>query len=124
MVRKCVCYYLVLAMFIIGIVPRVEAAFTPSAALAPAERASDIEKIRVVLQHKMVAQRLADLGFSADEISSRLSSLTDQQLHSFAQQLDDLKVGGIDAIWWLVVAIAVVLIVFVLLPAVGVRIFG
>ncbi len=124
MVRKCVCYYLVFAMFVIGIVPRVEATFTPSAALAPGDRASDIEKIRVVLQHKMVAQRLHDLGFSADEISSRLVNLDDQQLHSFAQQLDDLKVGGIDAIWWLVIAIVIVLIVFVLLPAVGIRIFG
>lgn len=124
MVRKCVCYYLVFAMFVIGIVPRVEAAFTPSAALVPGDRASDIEKIRVVLQHKMVAQRLHDLGFSADEISSRLVNLDDQQLHSFAQQLDDLKVGGIDAIWWLVIAIVIVLIVFVLLPAVGIRVFG
>ncbi len=124
MVRKCVCYYLVFAMFIIGIVPRVEAAFTPSAALAPSDRASDMEKIRVVLQHKMVAQRLHDLGFSADEVSSRLSSLTDQQLHGFAQQLDDLKVGGIDAIWWLVIALAILLVIFVVLPAVGIRIFG
>lgn len=124
MVRKCVCCYLVFAMFIIGIVPRVEAAFTPSAALAPGDRATDIEKIRVVLQHKMVAQRLHDIGFSADEISSRLTNLNDQQLHSFAQQLDDLKVGGIDAIWWLVIAIAVLVIVFVILPLVGVRIFG
>ncbi len=124
MARKCVCYYLVFAMFIIGIVPRVEAAFTPSAALAPSDRASDMEKIRVVLQHKMVVQRLHDLGFSADEVSSRLSELTDQQLHSFAQQLDDLKVGGIDPFWWAVIAVVIVLFIFVFLPMVGVRIFG
>ncbi|OPY69158.1 MAG: hypothetical protein A4E57_01363 [Syntrophorhabdaceae bacterium PtaU1.Bin034] len=124
MLRKYLCCYLIFAMFVIGIAPRVEAAFTPSVSLTPADRAGDLEKIRTVLQHKLVVQRLHDLGFSADEISARLSQLNDQQIHSFAQQLDDLKVGQVDAIWWLVIAIVIVLIVFVLLPMVGVRIFG
>lgn len=124
MFKKYLCCYLVFAMFIIGIAPRVEAAFTPSASLVPLDRAGDLEKIRSVIQHKMVAQRLHDLGFSADEISSRLSPLTDQQLHSFAQQLDDLKVGQMDAIWWLVVALVVLLVIFILLPMVGIRIFS
>jgi hypothetical protein len=45
-------------------------------------------------QFQGLHQRLADLGFSADEITARLSELSDEQIHYFASKLDDLKVGG------------------------------
>ncbi len=105
--KKYLIYYLVLAMFVIGIVPRVEAAFSPSQSLATSsDRANDLERIRVVLEEKLVRQRLQDLGFSADEIGSRISQLSDEQLHTVAQRLDDLRVGK-DALG-VVVAIAVI----------------
>ncbi len=43
---------------------------------------------------KMVVERLWQLGFTQDEILTRLNSLGDQQLHEIALRLDDLNVGS------------------------------
>jgi hypothetical protein len=115
MVKKCLAWYLVVAMFVIGIAPRVEAAFSPSEILPliAGDRASDMERIQKVLEMKLVQQRLQDLGYTAEEIGNRLSQLGDQQIHRLAQKLDDLKVGqdGTGVIIFLLVVIVVILIV-------------
>ena len=108
-------WYLIIAMFAIGIAPRVEAAFSPSEALAlsPIARAGDMEKIRLTLENKLVSQRLEDLGYSAQEITTRLSDLSDNQIHSLAQRLDSMKVGQDGAavlIFFLVLIIAILVI--------------
>ena len=116
MVRKFVLWYLVVAMLIIGIAPRLEAGFAPSEALglSSTARTSDVATVQAVLENKLVRQRLQDLGFSADEVSTRLSQLSDQQIHSIAQKLDDLKVGadsGLGIIIAVLVIIALVLLI-------------
>jgi len=105
---KYVACYLVVAMFIIGITPRVYAGFSPSEAisLSPADRSSDIYKIRKVLELKMVRERLKEFGFTPDEIEKRLAQFSDEQLHQLALQLDEVKVGGGG---WAVLAILIVL---------------
>ena len=116
MLKKYLVCYLIFAMFVIGITPRVEAAFAPSGPIAvtPADRAADLEKVRGLLEMKVVAQRLQDLGYSAEEIKARLSEMTDAQVHSIAQKIDDLKVGQengfvvLAAILVIVVAIIVI----------------
>jgi hypothetical protein len=116
MVKKTLIYYLAIAMFIIGIVPRVEAAFVPSQTIAlPAvDRAGDLDKIQVVLESKLVKQRLQDLGFTADEINARLSQMSDQQIHRFAQQLDDLRVGK-DGLGIIIALLLIVILVIVVI---------
>jgi hypothetical protein len=114
---KCLSWYLVLAMFIIGITPRVYAGFSPSEvlSLSPADRAADLGKIQTVLEMKMISERLRALGFTAEETQKRLSQLSDQQVHQFALQLDDLKVGGDGlgiVIALLVIAILVVILIY------------
>lgn len=116
MARKFVLWYLVVAMLIIGIAPRLEAGFAPSEALglSSTARTSDVATVQAVLENKLVRQRLQDLGFSADEVSARLSQLSDQQIHSIAQKLDDLKVGadsGLGIIIAVLVIIALVLLI-------------
>jgi hypothetical protein len=76
-------------MFIIGIAPRVDAAFLPSETIGipHAQRDADIQKIQAVLEMKLVRQRLLDLGFSPEEIASRVRKMTDAQIHNFAQSL-------------------------------------
>jgi hypothetical protein len=120
MVKKCLISYLVLAMFVIGIAPRVDAAFSSSEALkfSTEARTGDMEKIRVVLENKLVAQRLQDLGYTADEIATRLSQMTDEQIHSFAQKLDDLKVGG-DGLGFVIGILLIVVLVLVILHLSG-----
>lgn len=115
MIKRYVTWYLIAAMFIIGIVPRVEAAFTPSQTmpLASVDRAEDLQKIRTVLETKLAQQRLQDLGFTDEEIRTRLSQLNDQQLHSIAQKVDDLRVGK-DALWIVIGLLIIVILVVIL----------
>jgi|WetSurSiteA1Bulk_404760.scaffolds.fasta_scaffold111308_2 hypothetical protein len=120
MVKKCLISYLVLAMFVIGIAPRVDAAFSPSETLklSAEARTGDLEKIRVVLENKLVTQRLQDVGYTTNEITTRLSQMTDEQIHSFAQKLDDLKVGG-DGLGFVIGVLLIVALVLVILHLSG-----
>ena len=120
MVKKYVVWYLVVAMFVIGIAPRLEAAFTPSETLmlSPSTRAADVEKIQTALELKLVQQRLQDLGFSTDEITARLSQLTDEQIHSIAARLDDLKVGG-DGLGIVIAILVIIVLVIVIIQLTG-----
>jgi hypothetical protein len=113
---KYMSWYLVVAMFIIGITPRVYAGFSPSEAmdLSPIDRASDLQKIQKVLEMKMISERLRQLGLTTDEIQDRLNQLSDNEIHQFALQLDDLKVGG-DSGLGIVIAILVIAILAVIL---------
>jgi hypothetical protein len=113
--RKCLSCYLVVAVFVMGVVPRVYAGFSPSEAvgLLQFDRAADFEKIQKILETKMVRERLEQLGFSEDEIQSRLGQLSDQQIHQLALQLDELKVGGNgEALIIVLLVIAVIVVLF------------
>ncbi len=107
-------WYLIVAMFIIGITSKVEAGIAPSEviAMSQVDRAADLGKIQKVLEMKMVRERLEKLGFAQDEIQSKLGSLSDQQMHNLALQIDDMKVGGDLGI---VIALLVIAILVVLL---------
>jgi len=111
---KCLSWYLILAMFVIGITPRVYAGFSPSEglSLSPIDRGAELQKIQGVLEIKMISERLRSLGFTPEEIQNRLGQLTDQQVHQLALQLDDLKVGG-DG-WGIVVAIVLIAAIVIL----------
>jgi hypothetical protein len=113
---KHVSWYLIVAMFIIGITPKVEAGIAPSEiiAMSQADRAADLGKIQKVLEMKMVRERLGKLGFAQDEIQNKLSSLSNQQMHNLALQIDEIKVGG-DSGLGIVIALLVIAILFVLL---------
>jgi len=106
---KHVTWYLVVAMFVIGITPRVYAGFSPSEVVgfSPIDRGSDLGKIQNAIETKMIGERLKQIGLTPDEIQKKLTQLSDQQIHQLALQLDELKVGGDGG--WTVVAILIVL---------------
>jgi hypothetical protein len=106
---KQVTWYLVVAMFVIGITPRVYAGFSPSevVGLSPIDRGSDLEKIQNAIETKMIRERLKQIGFTPDEIQKKLSQLSDQQIHQLALQLDELQVGGDGG--WAILGILIVL---------------
>jgi len=118
---KQISWYLVVAMFIISVAPRVEAGLAPSEiiALAQAERAADFEKIQKVLEIKAISQRLTQFGLTNDEIQSRLSQLSDQQVHQIALQLDDLKVGQDDALGLIIALLVIAILVIIVLKLTG-----
>ncbi len=121
---KYVASYLVVAMFIIGITPRVYAGFSPSEVISMLsfERSSDLEKIRKVLEMKMVRERLRELGFTPDEVEKRLSQLSDQQIHQLALNIDELQVGGGSGWAILIVILLIAIVVGVIIYVSGHRV--
>ena len=119
-VRRCLIWYLVVAMLIIGITPRAYAGFSPSEGigLSPSERSADIKKLQKFLEMKMVGGRLRELGLTTDEVKARVGELDDGQLHQVALKIDDLKVGADSGIGILaalaVIVILVIILVFLL----------
>ena len=119
--QKWIIGYLVLAMFVIGITPRVYAGFSPSEAfrLLPDERSSDVQKIQRFLELKMVRERLKELGLSPDEIQARLNQISDPQIHQLALKLDDLKVAGDDFLGVIILLLVITILVVLLIQLTG-----
>jgi hypothetical protein len=122
---KQISWYLVVAMFIIGIAPRVDAGLAPSEiiALSQTDRAADITKIQKVLELKAVSERLTQLGLAQEEIKNRLDQLSDQQIHQAALQLDDLKVGQGDVFGIVIALLVIAILIVILLNITGRRVF-
>lgn len=113
---KLLACYLVAATALLGAFPREGAAALVPTTLAAAERATgagraeDLARLQSLLEQKVVAQRLADLGLSAEEIRARLNALDDARLHELAQRVDGLLPAG-DATGVVVALLVVVLLV-------------
>ncbi len=105
---------LALVMGLLSLAPRVEAGIAPSKApiASQAERTADLDKIQTVLENKMVQERLAQLGYSREEIQAKLQGLSDEQLHMVAANIDQLAVGGVDA-WGFVVGVGILVLIIV-----------
>lgn len=120
-VRKWITWYLVAAMFVIGVTPRAFAGFSPSevVGLPQADRSSDLAKVQKFLETKMVRERLAALGYTPDEIQARLSQLSESQLHQIALKLDDLKVGADGGLGIIIAILVIAILVIVILQLTG-----
>ncbi|MGQ9645171.1 MAG: PA2779 family protein [Thermodesulfobacteriota bacterium] len=106
---KQITWYLVVAMFVIGVTPRVYAGFSPSevVGIPSADRAADLKKIQKAIETKMISERLKQIGLAPEEIQKRLGQLSDQQIHQLALHLDQLKVAGGSG--WTVLGVIIVL---------------
>jgi hypothetical protein len=118
--KKWMTWYLVAALFVIGITPRAYAGFAPSEgfALASGERASNLDKVQKFLEMKMVRERLKDLGFTPEEIQGKLKDLSDQQLHQLAVKVDDFKVGG-DGLGIIIAILVIAILVIIIIQLTG-----
>ena len=121
---KVIACYLVVAMFVLGITPRLYAGFSPSEAVSilTFDRSSDLDKIRKVLEMKMIRERLKNFGFTPNEIEKKLSQLDDQQIHQLALHLDDLKVGSDGWAWVVVILVLIAIGVIVYFYVTGHRV--
>ncbi len=121
---KHISWYLIIAMFIIGITPKAEAGLAPSEliALSKTDRTADLDKIQKVIEMKMVSERLEKFGLTNDEIQTRLNNLSDRQLHKLALQIDDIKVGKDDALGVIIALLIIAILVVLLLQLTGHRV--
>lgn len=117
-------WYLIAVMFVIGITPKADAGLMPSEliALSQADRTADLEKIQNVIEMKIITERLGKFGLTQDEIQKRLGSLSDQQIHKLALQIDDLKVGKDDALGVVIALLVIAILVVLLLQLTGHRV--
>ncbi len=76
-------------------------------------RAADLATIQQMLEMKVVQHRLAELGFTQDEIASRLAMASNADLHQLATQAEDVLAGGATGL--LVTVLVVVLLVLLIL---------
>jgi hypothetical protein len=79
-----------------------------------AQRGADLDKVRQALEQQLVAQRLADYGYTVEELQGKLQSLSDAQLHQLASATDTLAEGG-DGLGVIVTLLVIVLLVIVIL---------
>ncbi len=55
-------------------------------------------RIQLVLESRVVRQKLMDLGLYSEEAMARVNKLSGEQVHQFASQLDSLQAGGVGAV--------------------------
>ncbi len=117
---KQISWYLVVAMFVIGIVPRLEGAMAPSSVIASQfDRAADLEQIQRALEMKVVKERLEKLGYSSEEIRAKFDKLSDQQVHQVAKQIDDLRVGKDGALGVIIALLVIAILIIIILQLTG-----
>ncbi len=121
---KQISWYLVIIMFLLGIAPKVDAGLAPSELLyiTNYDRTADLEKIQKSLELKAVSERLKQFGLTRDEIQSRLSMLSDHQIHQIALQLDNLKIGQDDALGVIIAILIITILIVILLKLTGHRV--
>lgn len=94
-----ICWMVLFAFCCLSLIPANGSASLIESRLSDGEslmqRAQEIETIRQALEREVVAQRLADYGLSPGEVSAKLPTLSDEQLHQLAALSDTLGEGGI-----------------------------
>lgn len=78
------------------------------------ERQADLVRIQDFVEIDQVAAILEQHGFTQDEVNQRLAALSDEEISSFANNLDQIQAAGITSSQWtyiLIGAVAVLLIV-------------
>jgi hypothetical protein len=120
-VKRWIAWYLVGAMFVIGITSTAYAGFLPSEGIgvSAAERSGDLQQVRKFLEMKMVGERLRELGLFPGEVQSRLDQLNDQQLHQMALRMDDLTVAGDEGLGIIIALLVIAIIVIIVIQLTG-----
>lgn len=111
---KRICKFVLVFYFFVALIPSTGEASLIESRLSTgeqiSERAEKIESVRKALEHKVVAQRLADHGLSQEEVMARMNSLDDKQLHQLASLSDEVG-GGIGGVIIGVLLVALIIVV-------------
>ena len=112
--------YLIFAIFIISAIPSPSSAMfiTPGAGNSVADSIGDMAKVQTFLESRLVQQRLADFGLTAEEVSSRLNQLSQDQLHQIATHIDEIDYGG-DALGGILSLLVIIILIIVIIKIMG-----
>ena len=112
--------YLIAALIAVStIAGPAEAMFLPSSPKAPAstlfDRAADLARIQKALESRTIQQRLMDYGLSAEKTMTKLNSLSDEQVHQLAVNIDAVQAGGHGGIGFEEILIILLLVLLILI---------
>ena len=114
-VSKALALYLVAALFSLSFPAAGWAMLVP----VPSDgRTADLTAVRTTLETSVVRQRLLDYGLTPEETAARVGSLSDEQLHQLAADLNAVQAGG-SVLGDVVVILLIVVIVIVILELTG-----
>ena len=113
--------YLVFALFILSAIPSSSSAMfiTPGAENTVWGSTGDMAKVQTFLESRLVQQRLTDFGLTAEEVSSRLNQLSQEQLHQIATHIDQIDHGGDSALGVVITLLVIVILVIVIMKIMG-----
>jgi hypothetical protein len=113
---KILALYLIPALFALSVPTPAWAMLVPAA--PPEVRSADRAKVKSTLESSLIRQRLLDYGLTPEETAKRLNTLSDEQLHQLAANLDAVQAGG-DVLSDVIVILLLVVIVIVVLELTG-----
>jgi len=88
--------------------------FTSSPEMATTMRGEEIGKVQRALENEILIEKFKAYGLNPGEISDRLQSMSDEQIHLLAQASDQLLVGG-DALGFVIAILVIILLVILIL---------
>lgn len=114
--RKALVYALCFAVLNLGspMVARAELVGTMQA-LEASTRAQDLAAVSAVLARDQVRQQMTALGVDPAAVEARVARLTDSELRTLAERMDQMPAGG-DAL----AVVGIVFVVLIILELVGV----
>jgi hypothetical protein len=97
-----------------------ESAVVDSQIILPGDNKSSIrelneEKICRTLENKIVVEKLRSYGLSKEEVTAKISRMSDEQIHQLAVLSDRIPAGGDGAVGLVVGVLVIVLLVLVII---------
>ncbi|MGE5445908.1 MAG: PA2779 family protein [Ignavibacteriales bacterium] len=80
-----------------------------------AMREIDAEKVRSMLENKIVAKKLRAYGLSKEEVLAKMAKMSDGQIHQLAAVSDRITAGGVGGFFIATTTIILVAIIVILL---------
>ena len=124
MLNRPLCLVVLVLSVGLALLPRVtDGAVLPSApASSPRASAEELNRLMTVLERKAVTTRLDGLGLSRGEVAAKLATLSDEELHRLAIQVDQLGAGG-DGVAGAIAAVLIfALLIILILELLGRRV--
>jgi CHASE3 domain sensor protein len=113
-------FVIVMFSFLSVVVAPLQAAMVGTAdILQQQDNAMARQKVAAFLERQDVAGYLSSLGVAPDEAKARVDAMTDEEIATLADKIDQLPAGG-DAIGFLVVVALVTFIVLMITDMMGV----
>lgn len=89
------------------------AAPVPSRAI-DATRSSDLATVNSIIGREDVSAALAAQGFSSEQVSERLAALSNEDLRSLAENLDQVQAAGLTRDQWIWIGVGALAVLLLL----------